>query len=311
MWRFPDYSAALTGDLKGTGDRPSPTKWLQDESAAGGPPTNWRPSKRRLDVFPRSLGARGVRPRERCRRFSSTTIRRRSFAVAELFHDSTVCRTCAKAPPSSFGASLALPHHPAGGLRVARRGLYPGDAAQDRAGAPACRQAVLSTVDLLSGCRPSRAGRKARAGSRPRACSTRGIVHPRRSMSAAIPLCRSCSGFERRAACRFSLQIAGKLFDEATVPWRAGPCLRKSDAVARQASRHCNRGSSAFRQGHEPAHEWHDCSPTGVNVGWLMEYSPVCRVIDCASWIAGRRRQTILSDFGGPGVIKIEPPGGR
>lgn len=207
---IPDYSAALTGTVKGLVIG-VPTTWLEKEAPPSAP--TMAAFEAALEVF-RGLGA-SVRPvtLPLIEQFDDA---KKIIAISELF---TIHAADLRTRPELFGASLRY-RIIAGGLVRAEDYLQ---AMRLRTDLARSLQAVLSTVDLLM--LPT--GEPARKLE---------PVHPstlftQPSLTAAFnvggnPALSVCSGFDARDL-PFSLQIVGRLFDEATV-LRAGDAYEKA-----------------------------------------------------------------------------------
>jgi aspartyl-tRNA(Asn)/glutamyl-tRNA(Gln) amidotransferase subunit A len=207
---IPDYSAALTGNVKGLVIG-VPTHWLEKEAPPS--PATMAAFEAALDVF-RGLGA-SVRPvtLPPIEQFDDA---KKIIAISELF---TIHAADLRKRPEMFGASLRY-RIIAGGLVRAEDYIQ---AMRLRTELARSLQAVLSTVDLLM--LPT--GEPARKLE---------PVHPstlftQPSLTAAFnvggnPALSVCSGFDARGL-PFSLQIVGRLFDEATV-LRAGDAYEKA-----------------------------------------------------------------------------------
>ena len=207
---IPDYSAALTGNVKGLVVG-VPTQWLEKEA----PPSAAAMAafEAALDVF-RGLGA-SVRPvtLPPIEQFDDA---KKIIAISELF---TIHAADLRQRPELFGASLRY-RIIAGGLVRAEDYIQ---AMRLRTELARSLQAVLSTVDLLMLPTGEPAGKLQ-------------PVHPstlftQPSLTAAFnvggnPALSVCSGFDARGL-PFSLQIVGRLFDEATV-LRAGDAYEKA-----------------------------------------------------------------------------------
>jgi aspartyl-tRNA(Asn)/glutamyl-tRNA(Gln) amidotransferase subunit A len=207
---IPDYSAALTGDLKGLVIG-VPEKWLRDEA----PPSagTMAAFEAALDVC-RGLGA-SVRPVSLppVEQFDDA---KRLIAVCELF---TIHGANLRKHPELFGASLRY-RIIAGGLVRAEDYIQ---AMRLRTELARSLQAVLSTVDLLMLPTSEPAGKL-----EPVPPST---LFTRSGFTAAFnvggnPALSVCNGFDSRGL-PYSLQIVGRLFDEATV-LRAGNAYEKA-----------------------------------------------------------------------------------
>jgi aspartyl-tRNA(Asn)/glutamyl-tRNA(Gln) amidotransferase subunit A len=197
---IPDYSAALTGNVEGLVIG-VPTEWLEKEA----PPSaaTMAAFEAALDVF-RGLGA-SVRPvtLPPIQRFDDA---KKIIAISELF---TIHAADLRQRPELFGASLRY-RIIAGGLVRAEDYIQAMRLRTELAGS---LQAVLSTVDLLMLPTGEPAGKLE-------------PIHPstlftQPSLTAAFnvggnPALSVCSGFDARGL-PFSLQIVGRLFDEATV----------------------------------------------------------------------------------------------
>ena len=207
---IPDYSAALTGNVKGLVIG-VPTQWLEKEA----PPSaaTMAAFEAALNVF-RGLGA-SVRPvtLPPIEQFDDA---KKTLAISELF---TIHAADLRTRPELFGASLRY-RIIAGGLVRAEDYIQ---AMRLRTDLARSLQAVLATVDLLM--LPT--GEPARKLE---------PVHPstlftQPSLMAAFnvggnPALSVCSGFDARGL-PFSLQIVGRLFDEPTV-LRAGDAYEKA-----------------------------------------------------------------------------------
>src|SRR5882757_8585943 len=198
---IPDYSAALIGDLKGLVIG-VPVKWLEDEA----PPTaaTMTAFEAALDVF-RGLGA-SVRPvtLPPLQQFDDS---KKVIAVVELF---TIHGADLRKRPELFGASLRY-RIIAGGLVRAEDYIQ---AMRLRTELARSLQAVLSTVDLLMLPTSEPAGKLE-------------PVPPSSPFNVGgNPALSVCSGFAA-SGLPYSLQIVGKLFDEATV-LRAGDAYEKA-----------------------------------------------------------------------------------
>ena len=207
---IPDYPAALKGDVKGLVIG-VPTTWLEKEA----PPTpaTMKAFEAALDVF-RGLGA-SVRPiaLPPIEQFDDA---KKTIAVCELF---TIHAADLRKRPELFGASLRY--------RIISGGLVRAEdyiqAMRLRTDLARSLQAVMATVDLLMLPTSEPAGKL-----EPVPHST---LFTRPSLTAAFnvggnPALSVCSGFDARGL-PFSLQIVGRLFDEATV-LRAGDAYEKA-----------------------------------------------------------------------------------
>jgi aspartyl-tRNA(Asn)/glutamyl-tRNA(Gln) amidotransferase subunit A len=207
---IPDYSAALTGSVKGLVIG-VPTRWLEKEASPSA--ATMAAFEAVLDVF-RGLGA-SVRPvtLPPIEQFDDA---KKIIAISELF---TIHAADLRKRPGLFGASLRY-RIIAGGLVRAEDYIQ---AMRLRTELARSLQAVLSTVDLLMLPTSEPAGKLE-------------PVHPstlftRPSLTAAFniggnPALSVCSGFDARGL-PFSLQIVGRLFDEPTV-LRAGDAYEKA-----------------------------------------------------------------------------------
>lgn len=207
---IPDYSAALTGSVKGLVIG-VPTQWLEKEAPPS--PATMAAFEAALGVF-QGLGA-SVRPvaLPPIEQFDDA---KKILAISELF---TIHAEDLRKRPELFGASLRY-RIIAGGLVRAEDYIQ---AMRLRTELARSLQAVLSTVDLLMLPTSEPAGKLE-------------PVHPstlftRPSLTAAFnvggnPALSVCSGFDARGL-PFSLQIVGRLFDEATA-LRAGDAYEKA-----------------------------------------------------------------------------------
>jgi aspartyl-tRNA(Asn)/glutamyl-tRNA(Gln) amidotransferase subunit A len=207
---IPDYSAALSGSVKGLVIG-VPVQWLEREA----PPSaaTMAAFEAALDVF-RGLGA-SVRPvtLPPIEQFDDV---KKIIAISELF---TIHAADLRKRPELFGASLRY-RIIAGGLVRAEDYIQ---AIRLRTELARSLQAVLSTVDLLM--LPT--GEPARKLEPVQPSSL--FTQP--SLTAAFnvggnPALSVCSGFDTRGL-PFSLQIVGRLFDEPTV-LRAGDAYEKA-----------------------------------------------------------------------------------
>jgi len=207
---IPDYPAALTGSVKelviGV-----PTAWLEKEAPPS--PATMAAFEAALDVF-RGLGA-SVRPVDlpSIEQFDDA---KKILAIAELF---AIHAADLRTRPELFGASLRY-RIIAGSLVRAEDYIQ---AMRLRTDLARRLQAVMSTVDLLMLPTGEPAGKL-----EPVAHSS---LFTRPSLTAAFnvggnPALSVCSGFDARGL-PFSLQIVGRLFDEATV-LRAGDAYEKA-----------------------------------------------------------------------------------
>jgi aspartyl-tRNA(Asn)/glutamyl-tRNA(Gln) amidotransferase subunit A len=207
---IPDYSSALTGTVKGLVIG-VPAEWLEKEA----PPSaaTMAAFEAALDVF-RGLGA-SVQPvtLPPIEQFDDA---KKIIAISELF---TIHAADLRERPELFGASLRY-RIIAGGLVRAEDYIQ---AMRLRTELARSLQVVLSTVDLLMLPTGEPAGKL-----QPVPPST---LFTQPSLTAAFnvggnPALSVCSGFDKRGL-PFSLQIVGRLFDEATV-LRAGDAYEKA-----------------------------------------------------------------------------------
>ena len=207
---IPDYSAALTGNVKGLVIG-VPAQWLEKEA----PPSaaTMAAFEAALDVF-RGLGA-SVRPvaLPPIEQFDDV---KKIIAISELF---TIHAADLRTRPELFGASLRY-RIIAGGLVRAEDYIQ---AMRLRTELARSLQAVLSTVDLLMLPTAEPAGKLEPV--------PHSSLFTRPSLTAAFnvggnPALSVCSGFDTRGL-PFSLQIVGRLFDEPTV-LRAGDAYEKA-----------------------------------------------------------------------------------
>ena len=223
---IPDYTAALTGDIKGTVIG-VPTSWLEDED----PPTPATSAafEAALEVF-RGLGC-SIRPVKLppLQQFDDA---KKTIAVAELF---TIHGKDLRTRPELFGASLRY-RIIAGGLVRAEEYI---NAMRLRTDLARAMQAVMETIDVLMLPTAEPAGKL-----QPIPPST---LFTKSSFTTPFniggnPALSVCSGFAENGM-PFSLQIVGGLFDDATVlkvgdayekatPWRQ---TRPALAVAETA----------------------------------------------------------------------------
>ncbi|MBY0318417.1 MAG: amidase [Reyranella sp.] len=207
---IPDYSAALTGSVKGLVIG-VPTAWLEKEAPPS--PATMAAFEAALDVF-RGLGA-SVRPitLPPLEQFDDV---KKTIAISELF---TIHSADLRTRPELFGASLRY-RIIAGGLVRAEDYIQ---AMRLRTDLARSLQAVLSTVDVLMLPTGEPAGKLEPV--------PHSSLFTRPSLTAAFnvggnPALSVCSGFDARGL-PFSLQIVGRLFDEATV-LRAGDAYEKA-----------------------------------------------------------------------------------
>lgn len=207
---IPDYSAALTGSVKGLVIG-VPTQWLGKEAPPS--PATMAAFEAALNVF-RGLGA-SVRPvtLPPIEQFDDA---KKILAISELF---TIHAEDLRKRPELFGASLRY-RIIAGGLVRAEDYIQ---AMRLRTELARSLQAALSTVDLLM--LPTAEPAKKLEPVHPSTLFTQP------SLTAAFnvggnPALSVCSGFDARGL-PFSLQIVGRLFDEPTV-LRAGDAYEKA-----------------------------------------------------------------------------------
>lgn len=207
---IPDYSAALTGNVKGLVIG-VPTAWLEKEAPPS--PATMAAFEAALDVF-RGLGA-SVRPvtLPPIEQFDDV---KKTIAISELF---TIHSGDLRTRPELFGASLRY-RIIAGGLVRAEEYIQ---AMRLRTDLARSLQTVLSTVDVLMLPTGEPAGKLEPV--------PHSSLFTRPSLTAAFnvggnPALSVCSGFDARGL-PFSLQIVGRLFDEATV-LRAGDAYEKA-----------------------------------------------------------------------------------
>jgi len=207
---IPDYAAALTGSVKGLVIG-VPTTWLEKEAPPS--PATMAAFEAALAVF-RGLGA-SVRPvtLPSIEQFDDV---KKTIAISELF---TIHAADLRKRPELFGASLRY-RIIAGGLVRAEDYIQ---AMRLRTDLARSLQAVLSTVDVLMLPTAEPAGKLEPV--------PHSSLFTRPSLTAAFnvggnPALSVCSGFDARGL-PFSLQIVGRLFDEATV-LRAGDAYEKA-----------------------------------------------------------------------------------
>ena len=223
---IPDYTAALTGDIKGTVIG-VPTSWLEDEDPPA--PATSAAFEAALEVF-RGLGC-SIRPVKLppLQQFDDA---KKTIAVAELF---TIHGKDLRTRPELFGASLRY-RIIAGGLVRAEEYI---NAMRLRTDLARAMQAVMETIDVLMLPTAEPAGKL-----QPIPPST---LFTKSSFTTPFniggnPALSVCSGFAENGM-PFSLQIVGGLFDDATVlkvgdayekatPWRQ---TRPALAVAETA----------------------------------------------------------------------------
>jgi aspartyl-tRNA(Asn)/glutamyl-tRNA(Gln) amidotransferase subunit A len=206
----PDYSAALTGSVEGLVIG-VPTVWLEKEAPPS--PATLAAFEAALDVF-RGLGA-SVRPvaLPSIEQFDDV---KKTLAICELF---TIHAADLRTRPGLFGASLRY-RIIAGSLVRAEDYIQ---AMRLRTDLARSLQTVMSTVDLLMLPTAEPAGKLEPV--------PHSSLFTRPSLTAAFnvggnPALSVCSGFDT-SGLPFSLQIVGRLFDEATV-LRAGDAYEKA-----------------------------------------------------------------------------------
>lgn len=207
---IPDYTAALTGDVTGLVIG-VPASWLDDED----PPTPETKAafEAALDVF-RGLGCL-VRPVNLppLRQYDDA---KKTIAVAELF---TIHGKDLRTRPHLFGASLRY-RIIAGGLVRAEDYI---NAMRLRTDLARAMQNVMQTVDVLMLPTAEPAGKLEPIP--PSSLFTRSSFTTPFNVG-GNPAVSVCSGFAANGM-PFSLQIAGKLFDDATV-LRVGDAYEKA-----------------------------------------------------------------------------------
>ena len=207
---IPDYLAALTGSVKGLVIG-VPTEWLEKEAPPS--PATMAAFEVALNVF-RGLGASvQAVTLPAIEQFDDA---KKILAISELF---TIHADDLRKRPELFGASLRY-RIIAGGLVRAEDYIQ---AIRLRTELARKLQAVLSRVDLLM--LPTAEPAKELEPVHPSTLFTQP------SLTAAFnvggnPALSVCSGFDARGL-PFSLQIVGRLFDEATV-LRAGDAYEKA-----------------------------------------------------------------------------------
>jgi aspartyl-tRNA(Asn)/glutamyl-tRNA(Gln) amidotransferase subunit A len=206
---IPDYSAALTGSVKGMVIG-VPTQWLEKEAPPS--PTAMAAFEAALDVF-RGLGA-SVRPvtLPPIERFDDV---KKIIAISELF---TIHAADLRKRPELFGASLRY-RIIAGGLIRAEDYVQ---AMRLRTDLARAMQAVFREVDLMM--LPAGEPAKALQPQPPESLFTR-VGYTAAFNVGGNPALALCMGYAPDGM-PLSLQIVGRLFDEATV-------LRAGDAYER------------------------------------------------------------------------------
>ncbi|MDP1749107.1 MAG: amidase [Reyranella sp.] len=207
---IPDYLAALTGDVKGLVIG-VPVAWLETESPLT--PATKAAFDAALDVF-RGLGAT-VRPvtLPLLQQFDDA---KKTIAVAELF---TIHGKDLRTRPELFGASLRY-RIIAGGLVRAEEYIQAQRLRTDLARA---MQKVMASIDLLMLPTSEPAGKLEPV---PPASLFTKLSFMTPFNVGGNPALSVCSGFNQ-AGLPFSLQIVGRLFDDATV-LRAGDAYEKA-----------------------------------------------------------------------------------
>ncbi len=207
---IPDYTAALTGDVKGLVIG-VPVNWLEEEAPPK--PATKAAFEAALDVF-RGLGAT-VRPvtLPPLKRFDDC---KKTIAVAELF---TIHATDLRTRPELFGASLRY-RIIAGGLVRAEEYIQ---AMRQRTDLARAMQAVMATIDVLMLPTQEPAGKLEPIP--PETLFTR-TSYTTPFNTGGNPALSVCSGFAEDGM-PFSLQIVGRLFDEPAV-LRVGDAYEKA-----------------------------------------------------------------------------------
>jgi aspartyl-tRNA(Asn)/glutamyl-tRNA(Gln) amidotransferase subunit A len=211
---IPDYTAALTGDVKGLVIG-VPENWLEEDKPT---PATLAAFETALEVF-RALGC-AVRPVKLppLQQFDDA---KKTIAVAELF---TIHGKDLRTRPELFGASLRF-RIIAGGLVRAEEYI---NAMRLRTDLARAMQTVMETVDVLMLPTAEPAGKLEPVP--PSSLFTRASFTTPFNVG-GNPALSVCCGFAENGL-PFSLQIAGRLFDDATVlrvgdayekatPWRA------------------------------------------------------------------------------------------
>jgi aspartyl-tRNA(Asn)/glutamyl-tRNA(Gln) amidotransferase subunit A len=221
---IPDYTAALTGDVKGL-TIGVPTSWLEEDPLK---PATKAAFEAALEVF-RGLGC-SVRPVKLppLRQFDDA---KKTIAVAELF---AIHGKDLRTRPNLFGASLRY-RIIAGGLVRAEEYI---NAMRMRTDLARAMQAVMATVDVLMLPTGEPAGKLEPVP--PSSLFTRSSFTTPFNVG-GNPALSVCSGFADNGL-PFSLQIAGRLFDDATV-------LRVGDAYESHALAQTAAGSGGAGDG--------------------------------------------------------------
>ena len=223
---IPDYTAALTGDVKGL-TIGVPVSWLEDEDPPK--PETKAAFEAALEVF-RGLGCtvRTVKLPP-MRQFDDA---KKTIAVAELF---TIHGKDLRTRPELFGASLRY-RIIAGGLVRAEEYI---NAMRMRTDLARAMQSVMATVDVMMLPTGEPAGKLEPIP--PSSLFTKSSFTTPFNVG-GNPALSVCSGFAANGM-PFSLQIVGKLFDDATVlrvgdayekatPWREKrPVLAATETV--------------------------------------------------------------------------------
>ncbi len=207
---IPDYTAALTGDVKGM-TIGVPVTWLEDEDPPK--PETKAAFEAALEVF-RGLGC-SVRPVKLppMRQFDDA---KKTIAVAELF---TIHGKDLRTRPELFGASLRY-RIIAGGLVRAEEYI---NAMRMRTDLARAMQSVMATVDVLMLPTGEPAGKLEPIP--PSSLFTKSSFTTPFNVG-GNPALSVCSGFAANGM-PFSLQVVGKLFDDATV-LRVGDAYEKA-----------------------------------------------------------------------------------
>jgi aspartyl-tRNA(Asn)/glutamyl-tRNA(Gln) amidotransferase subunit A len=207
---IPDYAAALTGDVRGMVIG-VPARWLEEEATPT--PATRAAFDAALDVF-RSLGATvrdvSLPPLQQ---FDDA---KKTIAVAELY---TIHSEDLRRRPHLFGASLRY-RIIAGGLLRAEEYIQ---AMRLRTELARAMQATMATVDVMLLPTSEPAGRLEPVP--PSSLFTRSSFTTPFNVG-GNPALSVCSGFAANGM-PFSLQIVGRLFDDATV-LRAGDAYEKA-----------------------------------------------------------------------------------
>ncbi len=207
---IPDYTAALTGDVKGMVIG-VPVDWLETEAPPK--PATKAAFEAALEVF-RGLGAT-IRPVKLppLQQFDDC---KKTIAVAELF---TIHAADLRSRPELFGDSLRY-RIISGGLVRAEEYIQ---AMRQRTDLARAMQAVMATIDVLMLPTQEPAEKLEPVG--PETLFTRtSFTTP--FNTGGNPALSVCSGYAENGM-PFSLQIVGKIFDEPTV-LRAGDAYEKA-----------------------------------------------------------------------------------